>query len=382
MSRRFVSYGGFQTERQSTFVPGSDSAKDRPMLIKNLIEDTTEEEEDEDYMMPDYDEPLLEYGDEDTGEVYRELPDGTREYRNDDGTYPSDFENDSDEDTGEKGFAAVAGMENLKRQLTDEVLWPLRHKELVKKYRIKPLNGMILYGPPGCGKTYIAKRFAEESGMKYKFVTAGSLGRIYGHGTSARIRELFINARRFAPYIIFIDEIDALLPDRSQVGIEGACADMAESVNEFLSHMNDCGKNGVFVIGSTNNLPAIDSALLRTGRMDKLIYVGLPDEDARKALIEYYLKDRPQEEDIDTAELARLAEGMNASDIEYMFNSVALSAARTESLITFEMLAAQAKSQRRSVCIKDNAKETLRKRPVVGFSQTVQDRIKCKPKLA
>lgn len=271
-----------------------------------------------------------------------------------------------------KGFADVVGMEEIKQQLLDEVLWPLQHKELVERYRLHPLNGLLLYGPPGCGKTYIAQKFAEEAGMNSKVVTAGGITGCYIHQTAENIKEMFDNARVQAPFILCIEEIDALVPDRSKVGMENGAADYQESINEFLTQMNNCGKDGVFVIGTTNNQAALDKALLRTGRMDKIIYVGMPDENTRKALIEFYLHDRPQEDVIDTTELARQTKGMNASDIEFLVNSVAMKAARTEALITFEMLNEQAKTQRRSVSMnktscKNGFPTLMTTSDVVGF---------------
>lgn len=278
-----------------------------------------------------------------------------------------------EEEVVAKGFDCVVGMEELKQQLRNEVLWPMQHKELMEQYRLHPLNGMLLYGPPGCGKTYIAQKFAEESNMNFELITAADVTAHYMHQTSGRIKEMFENARMKAPCVLCIDEIDSLVPDRSQVGLESGAADVHESVNEFLSHMNNCSKDGVFVIGSTNCPYSLDPALLRTGRMDKIIYVGMPDEDSRKALLEYYLKDRPQDEDIDTLELARLADGMNASDIEFMINSVAMKAAMAQAPISFESLAEQAKTQRRSVYIPKET-ETEKTSPaytkVMGFGFT------------
>lgn len=280
-----------------------------------------------------------------------------------------------EEEVAAKGFDSVVGMEELKQQLRDEVLWPMQHKELMEQYRLHPLNGMLLYGPPGCGKTYIAQKFAEETGMSFEFIRAADVTAHFMHQTAGNIKELFDRARQKAPCILCIDEIDSLVPDRSQVGLESGAADVHESVNEFLSHMNNCSKDGVFVIGSTNCPNSLDPALLRTGRMDKIIYVGMPDEDSRKALIEYYLKDRPQDEDIDTLELARLADGMNASDIEFMINSVALKAAMAQAPISFESLVEQAKTQRRSVYIPKET-ETEKTSPAYtkvmgfGFTQT------------
>lgn len=287
-----------------------------------------------------------------------------------------------------KGFDCVVGMEELKQQLRDEVLWPMQHKELMEQYRLHPLNGMLLYGPPGCGKTYIAQKFAEETGMNFELVTAGSVTGYYLHQTGEKLKEMFDNARQKAPCILCIDEIDSLVPDRTRVGLESGAVDINESVNEFLSQMNNCSKDGVFVIGSTNNPYALDGALLRTGRMDKIIYVGLPDGESRKALIEYYLKNRPQDEGIDTVELARLADGMNASDIEFMINSVAMKAAMTQALITFDNLAEQAKTQRRSVYMPKDGEQAEAVKPipantrVMGFAMPRTDCNKEKKNIA
>ena len=326
----------------------------------------------------------IEYADEDTGDIYRLRDDGTKEYQLPDGTYKSDKRETSAKESTPakdncptpKGFAAVAGMDELKAQLTNEVLWPLEHKELMEQYRLHALNGMLLYGPPGCGKTYIAQRFAEESGMSFRFVSAGDMGSRYIHDTAVNIKDMFDKAKSMAPCILCIDEIDSLLPDRSHIGIEGACADFVESVNEFLSRMNNCNRDGIFVIGMTNNPLALDPALLRTGRMDKIIYVGMPDETSRKALLEFSMKDRPQDEGIDFAELARLSDGMNASDIEFMVNSVAMASAMTQTPITFDKLAEQAKTQRRSVYLpKDEEQEKttpVAQRKVIGFTMQPQ----------
>lgn len=281
----------------------------------------------------------------------------------------SDVQEDTqEEEVAAKGFDCVVGMEELKQQLRDEVLWPMQHKELMEQYRLHPLNGMLLYGPPGCGKTYIAQKFAEESNMNFELVTAADVTAHFIHQTAGKIREMFENARKKAPCILCIDEIDSLVPDRSQVGLESGAVDVHESVNEFLSHMNNCSKDGIFVVGTSNSPYSIDPALLRTGRMDKIIYVGLPNEESRKALIEFYLKDRPQDEGIDTSELARLADGMNASDIEFLVNSVALKAAMAQAAISFDALAEQAKTQRRSVYI---PKETESEKAMPAYTKVM-----------
>jgi len=277
---------------------------------------------------------------------------------------------------GKSGFGAVAGMESLKKQLEEDVLFPLRNKELMERYKLRPLNGMLLYGPPGCGKTYIARRFAEESGMPFKFIRSSDVSGMCIHETSGGIKRLFAEAKRLAPCVVCVDEIDAIVPNRSVAGESNA--DLAESVNEFLSQMSDCSKHGIFVIGTTNCPQNIDRAMLRTGRMDSLVYVPLPDEECRRQMIAYHLADRPMDADIDYNVLAELSKGMNASDIETMVNVVAMNAARSRSMISQQMLEEQARSQRRSVILgkeKDGnefakmiSMQPTRDRQAIGFT--------------
>lgn len=279
-----------------------------------------------------------------------------------------------------KGLDAVAGMRDLKEQLRKEVLFPLQNKELMQRYRIHPLNGMLLYGPPGCGKSYIAEKFAEESGMEFEKVSSGNLSGQYCHETANAIQEMFKRARSKSPCILCIEEIDALCPHRCTDGKGEGSKDWNESVNEFLTQMNNCSRDGVFVIASTNNPLAIDTALLRTGRLDKIVYVPMPDEECRREMFELHLKDRPQDECIDTCLLAKLTDGMTASDIEAMVNAVAMEAAWKQVNISYEMLSVQAKTQRRSVDKADLNKypkafgkdETKGKpSPIMGFTTRI-----------
>lgn len=148
--------------------------------------------------------------------------------------------------------------------------------------------------------------------------------------------------------------------------------DYNESVDEFLSQINNCHKYGVFVIGTTNNPLAIDAALLRTGRMDNIVYVPMPDEASRRAMLVHYMKGRPQTENIDYDVLAKLTDGMNCSDIESMVNIVALRSARVYQPINHEALSEQAKNQRRSVYIPNDTDEpetiVTDKKQIVGFA--------------
>ena len=242
------------------------------------------------------------------------------------------------------GFADVAGMDELKDMLQRKVLFILKNREKAERYRLTPPNGMLLYGPPGCGKTYFAEKFAEESGFNYKFIKASDLGSIYVHGGQGKIAELFDKARQQAPVIICFDEFDAMVPDRSSRGAEH----IAGEVNEFLSQLNNCSKDGIFVIGTTNQPEMIDRAILRKGRLDISVYIPEPDEQTRRLMFDLYLKDRPCD-NIDTARLASLTEKYVASDIAFIVNDAAMVAAFRDEPITQTGLEDSIKSTRPSL---------------------------------
>ena len=227
------------------------------------------------------------------------------------------------------GFADVAGMDDLKMRLQQRVLFVLKNKKKAEAYKLTPPNGMLLYGPPGCGKTYFARKFAEESGFKFCMVKASDLGSIYIHGSQTMIADLFKKAASNAPAIICLDEFDAIAPRRGTQGMENT----AGEVNEILSQLNECGKRGIFVIGTTNRPQLIDSAVLRKGRLDILEYVPAPDKTTRKLMFDLYLKDRPCG-DINTEQLSEKTENYVGSDIAYIVNDAALISALRDELIT------------------------------------------------
>lgn len=247
------------------------------------------------------------------------------------------------------GFADVAGLENVKTLLADEVMFVLKNPEKAKQYRLKAPNGMLFYGPPGCGKTYVAEKFAQESRLNFVMIKASDLGSIYIHGTQGKIKELFDDAAAKAPTVLCFDELDGMVPDRSKVTSEGA----AGEVNEFLSQLNNCSDRGIFVIGTTNRPNMIDPAVLRSGRMDHLIYIPMPDAEARKELFRIHLLGRPQAEDIDLDDLAGLTEGYVASDIELIVNKTALVAAKKDVPLSQELLKERIPMIRKSVSESD-----------------------------
>ena len=243
------------------------------------------------------------------------------------------------------GFADVAGMEEVKQIFYKDILFLLKNKEKVERYKLKIPNGALLYGPPGCGKTYIAEKFAQESGLNFMMVKASDLGSIYIHGTQGKIAELFDEAEKKAPTVICFDEFDAMVPDRSRMDNVGQSGE----VNEFLSQLNNCAERGIFVIGTSNRPDRIDPAVLRTGRIDKLIYIPLPDKEARKLLFVFQLRDRWCEETIDCEILADKTAGYVASDITFIVNETALTAAMKVIPISQELLMDEIGKARQSV---------------------------------
>lgn len=232
------------------------------------------------------------------------------------------------------GFKDVAGMAELKESITKSVLNILRNSEKAKKYKISIPNGMLLYGPPGCGKSFFAEKFAEESGYNFIYVKSSDLASIYVHGSQEKIGKLFDEARENAPTILCFDEFDALVPNRDSI----KNASQSGEVNEFLSQLNNCGQDGVFIIASTNRPQNIDKAVLRRGRIDKIIYLPMPDKEARAGIFQIHMTGRPYEIGIDYDRLAELTEYYVASDIAYIVNEAARVALEEDCNITQEIL--------------------------------------------
>lgn len=233
-----------------------------------------------------------------------------------------------------EGFSAVAGMDEIKKSLQEDVIDILADREGAKAYGIDIPNGMLLYGPPGCGKTFIAEKFAEQAAYNYHYVKSSDLASTYLHGSQEKIAALFDEARRNAPTILCFDEFDALVPRRDDVNNAGQSAE----VNEFLSQLNNCGKDGVFVIATTNRPDKIDSAILRTGRIDYLVYVPTPDEKLRMAMFKLALKNKPISSDIDYKYLSEKTKGYLTSDISAIVNEAARTAFRNKTQISMQIL--------------------------------------------
>jgi len=221
----------------------------------------------------------------------------------------------------------VGGHQDLKTRLTEAVEWPLQYPHLFEQAGTKPPRGILLGGPPGCGKTLLAKAIANESNANFISVKGPALLSKYVGESEESVRDVFRKARQASPCIIFFDEIDALVPVRS-----GGSADshVAERVlSQFLAEFDGIEELvGVLVLGATNRLDMLDPAVLRPGRFDEVIEIPMPDEKDRAEIFRVHLRDKPLEKGIDPAALGKRTEGCSGAEIAGVCNRAALSAVR------------------------------------------------------
>lgn len=263
------------------------------------------------------------------------------------------------------GFAAVAGMQQLKDLVQTDVIDALNNKERYAEYGITIPNGMLLYGPPGCGKTFFAERMAEEIGFDFYQLKPSDIQSKFVNESQEKIKDIFNKARENAPSVIFIDELDAVVPNRDTANMHQM---NSSAVNEFLAQMNNCGEDGIFMIGATNRPVAIDPAILRPGRLDKIIYLPPPDLVAREAMFRIYLEKRPSEVGLDYAELAVATENFVSSDIKFLCDEASRKALKSESRITREILMGVIQHNRPSISLKELKKYESIKAEMDGSS--------------
>ena len=217
------------------------------------------------------------------------------------------------------GFADVAGMDLLKEQLQSDVIDLLNDQERANSLGLTIPNGLLFYGPPGCGKTFFAEKFAEELKCNYIYVKCSDVASPYIHGGQEKIAAIFQEAREKAPSIIFLDEIDALLKSRDKHNNVSE----AGEVNEFLEQLNNCGKDKVLVIGATNKPKEIDEAALRAGRLELKYFIPLPDQPTRSQLFKIELSKRRSSELIDYNKLSEMTIDYSCADIKLLIDTAA-----------------------------------------------------------
>jgi len=220
-------------------------------------------------------------------------------------------------------WSDVAGLDEVKDILRQVIEMPLKHSELLKEYGVKASKGILLFGPPGCGKTFLAKVVASEAKAHFLQVRGPELLQQYIGQSEAQLRDIFTRARENAPCVLFFDEIDALAGARGTSDASGT-----KILTQFLTEMDGVDElKGVIVVGATNRPDTLDPALLRPGRFDRVLYVPPPDLQARLGLIQNQLASRPIAGDISFEKLANLTEGYSAADITAICNAAAMATA-------------------------------------------------------
>lgn len=270
-----------------------------------------------------------------------------------------------------KGFSAIAGMQELKDTIKLDVIDALNEKERYAEYGLTIPNGMLLYGPPGCGKTFFAERMAEEIGFSFYQLKPSDIQSKFVNQTQEQIKNIFDEARENAPSIIFIDELDAVVPNRDNSSVNHM---NTSAVNEFLAQMNNCGNDGVFIIGATNRPNSIDPAILRAGRLDKVIYLPPPDFKARELMFKLYLEKRPREIGLDYSALTKATENYVSSDIKFLCDEASRKALKTKSRISKEILIETIKSNRPSISLKELNSYIAIKAKMEGLAENTNER--------
>jgi transitional endoplasmic reticulum ATPase len=209
----------------------------------------------------------------------------------------------------------IGGLENVKRELQETVQFPIEYPHLFEAYGLSPSRGVLLYGPPGCGKTLLAKAIANECQANFISVKGPELLTMWFGESESNVRDVFDKARQAAPCVLFFDELDAIARSRGgSLGDAGGAGDRV--INQLLTEMDGVGaRKNVFVIGATNRPDTLDSAIMRPGRLDQLVYVPLPDHKSRVAIFKANLRRSPVAENVDFDELATATQGFSGADI-------------------------------------------------------------------
>jgi len=209
----------------------------------------------------------------------------------------------------------IGGLENVKRELQELVQYPVEHPEKFLKFGMTPSKGVLFYGPPGCGKTLLAKAIANECQANFISIKGPELLTMWFGESEANVRDVFDKARMAAPCVLFFDELDSIAKSRGgSAGDGGGASDRV--INQILTEMDGLGaKKNVFIIGATNRPDIIDSAILRPGRLDQLIYIPLPDDGSRISILKANLRKTPIAQDVNIEYLAKVTHGFSGADL-------------------------------------------------------------------
>jgi transitional endoplasmic reticulum ATPase len=209
----------------------------------------------------------------------------------------------------------IGGLEGVKNELKETLQYPMEHPEQFKKFGMQPSKGILFYGPPGCGKTLLAKAIANECQANFISIKGPELLTMWFGESEANVREIFDKARAAAPCVLFFDELDSIA--RSRGGSSGDAGGAGDRViNQILTEMDGIGqKKSVFIIGATNRPDIIDPAIMRPGRLDQLIYIPLPDTKSRISVLRAVLRKSPVARDVDLNFLAEMTKGYSGADL-------------------------------------------------------------------
>ncbi|MET0191170.1 MAG: ATP-binding protein [Pseudonocardia sediminis] len=239
----------------------------------------------------------------------------------------------------------VGGMEHVKSRLELSFLGPMRNPEMAKAFGKRPGGGLLLYGPPGCGKTFLARAVAGELGARFSEIGIADVLDMWTGRSERNLAEIFRTARRNAPCVLFLDEVDALGQKRSNLAHSGS---LRNTVNTLLSEMDSLsGRNdGVFVLAATNHPWDMDPALRRPGRFDRMLLVLPPDAPARAAILRHHLRDRPVT-DLDVDRVVRATEHYSGADLAHLVDTAteralaeSMRSGKVRSLTTKDLVAA------------------------------------------
>jgi transitional endoplasmic reticulum ATPase len=230
-------------------------------------------------------------------------------------------------ETPDVAWTDVGGLNPVKARLIETVEWPLRHKVVFDAAHVRPAKGILLVGPPGCGKTLLAKAIATESKVNFLSVKGPALLSKYVGDSEKAIREVFRKARQVAPCIIFFDEIDSLVPARSASSSDSHVGERV--LSQFLAEFDGVEElRDVLVLGATNRIDMLDPAILRPGRFDEIVEIPPPDEEGRRQIFEVHLREKPLAMDIDVASLAARTDTFTGAEIQAVCTRAALRAVR------------------------------------------------------